>query len=186
MLDLFTDEEIINKLNDMNIEEIADYFENMNDYSYVKRHKNGIFIEMAARGWSDNEHFLSLLTHLLSRHRKEYVGYCDAVYWFVIDKKYKYDYRFEIVPFVKEDLKLNPPNDANIPTPKKILYQEIYDCFDCPYYTWSEWEDKGLYYVDCDIDSRTIESKEGFETKELFKSCRLDDYKEEDNERSEK
>ena len=37
-----------------------------------------------------------------------------------------------------------------------------------------------------DIDGRTIESKEGFETKELFKSCRLDDYKEEDNERSEK
>lgn len=26
----------------------------------------------------------------------------------------------------------------------------------------------------------------GFETKELFKSCRLDDYKEEDNERSKK
>ena len=44
MFDLFTDEEIISKLNDMNIEEIADFFENMNDYSYVKRHKNGIFI----------------------------------------------------------------------------------------------------------------------------------------------
>ena len=125
MFDLFTDEEIISKLNDMNIEEIADYFENMNDYSYVKRHKNGIFIEMAARGWSDNEHFLRLLTHLLSRHRKEYVGYCDAAYWFVIDKKYKYDYRFEIVPFIKEDLKLNPPNDAGIPTPKKILLRPL-------------------------------------------------------------
>lgn len=180
MFDLFTDEEIINKLNDMNIEEIADYFENMNDYSYVKRHKNGIFIEMAARGWSDNEHFLHLLTHLLSRHRKEYVGYCDAAYWFVVDKKYADYYRFEIVPFTKDELVMDVPN------PNKVLYQEIYDCHDCPYYDWSEWEDKGLYYVDCDLDERTIESKEGFETKELFKSCRLDDYKEEDNERSEK
>ena len=35
MFDLFTDEEIINKLNDMNIEEIANYFENMNDYLFV-------------------------------------------------------------------------------------------------------------------------------------------------------
>ena len=182
MFDLFTDEEIINKLNDMNIEEIADYFENMNDYSYVKRHKNGIFIEMAARGWSDNEHFLSLLLHPLSRHRKEYVGYCDAAYWFVIDKKYKYDYRFEIVPFIRADLNM----EKRVPSPQKVLYKEIHDCHDCPYYTWSEWEDKGLYYVDCDLDERTIESKEDFETKELFKSCRLDNYKEEDNERSEK
>lgn len=173
MFDLFTDEEIINKLNDMNIEEIADYFEDMNDYSYVKRHKNGIFIEMAARGWSDNEHFLHLLTHLLSRHRKEYVGYCDTAYWFVIDEKYKYDYRFEIVPFTKGELVIDVPN------PNKVLYQEIYDCHDCPYYSWSEWADKGLYSVDCDLDERTIESKKSFETKELFKSCRLDDYKEE-------
>ena len=101
MLDLFTQEEIINKLNDMNIEEIADYFENMNNYSYVKYHKNGILIEMAARGWSDNEYFLSLLTHFLSRHRKEYVGYCDAAYWFVIDERYQDDYHFEIVPFIQ-------------------------------------------------------------------------------------
>ena len=123
MFDLFTDEEIISKFNTMNIEEIANYFEHM-DYSYVKRHKNGIFIEMAARGWSDNEYFLSLLTHSLSLHRREYIGYCNAAYWFVVDKKYKDYYRFEIVPFTKDELVMDVPN------PNKVLYQEIYDCHD--------------------------------------------------------
>lgn len=170
MLGLFDEFEIIKKLNEKNIREIAEYYQDMNSYAYVKFHKNGLIVELNPSGWSDNEYFLSLLRDLRSTHRYEYIGNIGNSDYYVIDRSYKEDYDFELVPFKKMK------NVEEVKDPKKLLIVEVHDCHDCPYYYWSEWDDKGIYYVDCDLDERSIESKEKYETKELFKGCQLMDY----------
>lgn len=173
MINLFSDQDIIDKLGEFSIEEIADLYEDMNDYSAVKRHKNGILIEFIAQGWSDNEHFLHLLNHLTSKHRREFIGVCDASHWYVTDKKYLKDYRFEIVPFKKEIKKADfNKND----TYNKIIIKCIKNCDDCPYYEHWEWEDGGRWYVNCLYDDREIESKDFYQQEELFKSCPLSNF----------
>ena len=57
---------------EMTIQEVAEYFDAMNTYSYVEYDEENELICLAPCGWSDNEEFLHNLL-MFTTHHKEYV-----------------------------------------------------------------------------------------------------------------
>lgn len=100
MIGLFDEKEICEKLNQKTMKEIAEYYNDMNEYSRVKYH-DGDLVEFITCGWSENEHFLSLLRHYFCKHRYHYVGYLVGGSEFFTLGDDKFDYEYDIISIEK-------------------------------------------------------------------------------------
>lgn len=102
---LFDEKEVCEKLNQKTMKEIAEYYNDMNEYSQVKYH-DGDLVEFITHGWSENEHFLSLLRHYFCKHRYHYVGYLvgGSIFFTLGDNTSDYEYN---ITSIEKSKKIN-------------------------------------------------------------------------------
>lgn len=99
-IDLFDEEDIIKKLNEMDLKTIAHIYSNF-DYANIKFHGENL-VEFITGGWSDNEFFISCLTDYRCKYHYHYVGYIvGGSSFFMINKTLSSNYRYSIIELKK-------------------------------------------------------------------------------------